>query len=181
MKKLITALLLLSSVAHANVSCDIEISPLNRLQMTEAEEAKIQLYLESKDYNLNPTYSFFEKSYSINFSSIHLSDQKSRNGETLFVVKNIKEPQKASAIEIPLMSDNGPVQILKPKRNFFGVFIDKGTPGYRLAMGLLRDLPKCDKNNPISVNDADRDQIKEVPANWNSVPFSISGGAFQIY
>jgi hypothetical protein len=153
MKFFLSALFLLSSFAHASVSCDISFYGKDKLKLTDAEEAKLKLFLSSKQYNLDPKAFYAGMDYGVNFNSIHLSqDQKG-----LFVVKNLDRPQKVNQIEIPLTKDGEPLKILKPKKTLFGFIHDKGTPGFVLAMGIARDLPKCDENNNIAINDADRE------------------------
>lgn len=173
MKKLIATLLLISSVAHAEVSCDIGVHAINRLKMTRVEEAKVKLFLKSKNYNYNPRFSFVNKSYDVSFNELHVAEDKSR-----FLVKNLDRPQKRNKIEVPLFLNGEPVKILKARTNLLDYFMDRGTPGFKLAMGVFRDLPKCNDKNLIAANDSARDKLKEiaVPNASGNFGMSISPG-----
>ncbi len=172
--KFLAMLFLITSFAHAGVSCDISFHGLDRLKLTDAEQAKLEIYLKTQNYNFDPKIIYGGMGYGVQFNSLHLPQDQNQQG--MFLVKNLDRPQKLAKIEIPLSRDGEPLKVLKPKKNFLGLFHDKGTSGFVLAMGIARDLPDCNEKNSIAINDADR----EIWGKQNLQGNGLQGGQFSI-
>jgi len=81
-----------------------------------------------------------------------------------FKVDIEKAIKPASEVEIILKDSNNEVQkVLKPKKRLFGLRKDKGSPGYKLIAGLVRDLPDCEDQK--SIDDSARSSGKETQQN----------------
>lgn len=130
-----------------------------------------QVVMPNHNYKLPKTYHLA--------SSISLAGHD-EDGKPLFKVTDhglfqsekapVSKITKLKDLELAFIESQGleshPVKILKPKRKF--IFKEKGSDGYIAMKSILRDLPKCEKEeNEIAVNDGDRSQEKSVPVYVN--------------
>lgn len=177
-KSIFSLLLILSANAFAyQHSCSVFFNP-DDLQLTALERTKVGLLLEKKNYNVKNNQNMFDIDHAYVMDGVKLTDKRDNKGKAVFEINRILRPavtdekgkitqeavfEKSSMsegdVEVVLSNSMGAVKVLKPKQRLFGILKDEGSPGFKLAVGLVRDLPKCKKE--IKINDADRSAGKD--------------------
>lgn len=177
-KSFVSLLLILSANAFASQhSCSVFFNP-DDLQLTALERTKVGLLLEKKNYNIKNNQNMFDMDHVYGMDQVKLTDKRDEKGKAIFEISRVLKPaitdekgkitqeavfEKSTAsegeVEVVLSNAMGAVKVLKPKQRLFGLLKDEGSPGFKLALGLVRDLPKCKKE--IKINDADRASGKD--------------------